>query len=108
MDKFNTFMHKKARFGWGDAIEGIGEGLGSIGPYLVGVPLVGGAAFGYLASKMSSPTDSDKEALQERVIDATVREQLALRQRQMQALKRKLIERKKQQQGAARGRDMFV
>ena len=78
-------------------------------PYLIGISLAGGSAVGYLTSKMSSPSDSDREALQQRVMDTEVREEVGMQQRKLQALKDKLKERAQQnQKGISRKRDMFV
>jgi hypothetical protein len=89
----------------GEVIEG---GVGVI-PYLIGVPLAGGAAVGYLASKMSSPSDSDREALQQRVVDTEVREEVGIQQRKLQAIKERMkAKRGENKKKISRKRDMFV
>lgn len=107
MSSIIQYLEKEAnlfRFGE-EVIEG---GVGVI-PYLIGVPLAGGAAVGYLASKMSSPSDSDREALQQRVVDTEVREEVGIQQRKLQAIKDRLkAKRKENKRKISRGRDMFV
>jgi len=109
MSKIIQHLQKEAKLGAGVALkEGIQAGFGVI-PSLIGLSLAGGAAVGYLASKMSSPSDSDREALQQRVMDTEVREEVGLQQRKLKALQAKLKERSQQnQKSISRKRDMFV
>jgi hypothetical protein len=106
MSKVIEHLRKEAAGGfWGEVAEG---GIGLI-PYLIGVPLAGGAAVGYLASKMSSPSDSDREALQQRVIDTEVREELGIQQRKLKAIKDRLkSKRAENKKKISRKRDMFI
>jgi hypothetical protein len=107
MSRIIEHLKKEASLGGfaGEIVEG---GVGVI-PYLIGVPLAGGAAVGYLASKMSSPTDSDTEALQQRVVDTEIREEVGIQQRKLQAIKDRLkAKRGKNKKKISRGRDMFV
>lgn len=110
MDQYKGFMRKEASsfFNIGDIAEGASQGAVGVIPYILGIPLAAGAATGYLTSKMTSPSDSDKEALQDRVMDVTVREELATRQRQLQATRQRVTERLQKQKEGARQRDMFV
>jgi hypothetical protein len=112
MSKFIDYMKKEAAAGLvANLVEETGENLVGIIPYLIGVPLIGGSAAGYLASRMSSPSDSDVQALQERVMDTKVREELGVQQRRLAALKQRLKEKKKADQERAklsRKRDPFV
>lgn len=105
MSKIIRHLRKEAFLG--RALEEGSENLVGLVPYLLGVPAAGGAAVGYLASKMSSPSDSDKTALQERVVDTKVREELGMRQRQLEVLKARL-KAKRAQPSVSRKRDMFV
>jgi len=117
MSKFITFLKKDASLrkravtGWAGLTDEMLENVVGLIPYAIGVPLAGGSAVGYLASKMSSPSDSDREALQERVMDVKVREELGLQQRKLETLKKRLKELKKAQKDTARKsrkRDPFV
>lgn len=109
MSKIVEYLRKDARIGLGDAAGEVIEGGVGLIPFLIGIPLAGGAATGYLASKMSSPSDSDREALQQRVMDTEVREEVGIQQRKLKALKAKLKERaQKNQKSLSRRRDMFV
>ena len=98
---------RKRAFGAARAVEEVSENALGLIPYLIGVPFAGGAAVGYLASKMSSPTDSDREALQEHVMDVKVREELGIQQRRLEGLKQRLRERKGMK-SISRKRDAFV
>ena len=106
MEKFKNYMlHKRA----GGLFEGMGEAFGAALPYVVAVPMAAGSAVGYVASKMSSPADSDVKALQARVLDTEVREKVALSKRRLEALKRKIAEKAELETPAeSRRRDMFV
>lgn len=93
----------------GVGLEEAAEGAIGVIPYLIGVPLAGGAAVGYLASKMTSPTDTDTKALQERVMDVSVREELGIQQRKLQSVRRRLAEKRKlNQRSISHKRDMFA
>lgn len=107
MSKIINHLIKEAS--WGGAVGEVVEGGVGVIPYLIGIPLAGGAAVGYLASKMSSPTDSDREALQQRVVDTEVREEVGIQQRKLQAIKDRLKnKRKENKRKISRKRDMFV
>jgi hypothetical protein len=105
MSKIINHLRKEA--GFGNLADAAGENLVGLIPYLIGVPLAGGAAVGYLASKMSSPTSSDKDAMQQQVMDTKVREELGVQQRKLEALKAKL-KAKRDQPNISRRRDMFA
>jgi len=107
MSRLIKHLRKKAS--WGGFLEEVVEGgIGAL-PYLIGVPLAGGAAVGYLASKMTSPSDSDREALQERVMDQEVREELGIRQRKLAVLRQRIKEMQaRNTPKISRQRDMFV
>jgi hypothetical protein len=110
MKKFNEYMlHKRASGIAGEATEGIFQGIAGLIPYVVVAPLAAGSAVGYLASRISSPSDSDVEALQKRVMDTEVREKLALSKRRLEALKRKMAAKAGTNDAAeTRRRDMFL
>jgi hypothetical protein len=109
MSKILEFLSKEAGSGWGGLGGELVEGGVGVIPYLFGIPLAGGAAVGYLASKMSSPGDSDREALQQRVIDTEVREEVGIQQRKLQALKARLKEQAmKNKKAISHKRDMFA
>jgi len=111
MKRFNEHMLAKTAGGsvGGEALEGILQGIAGVIPYAVIAPMAAGSATGYIASKMSSPTDSDIEALQKRVLDTEVREKLALSKRRLESLRRRLQERSGIDNAAeSRKRDMFV
>ena len=61
MTRFNKYMiYKKATDGAiGGAMEGGGQAIAALIPYIIGAPLAAGSAVGYLASRMTSPGDSD-------------------------------------------------
>ncbi len=109
MTRFNEYMIKKKA----DLAEGVAEGGGqavaALLPYVLGAPLAAGTAVGYLASRMSSPSDSDVKALQKRVMDTEIREKLALSKRRLEAMRKKMIEQQGEDTVAtSRKRDMFV
>jgi hypothetical protein len=108
MSKIIEYLKKEAV--GGGVMSEIAEGtIGAAPLLLLGLPLAGGSAVGYLASKMSSPTDSDREALQQRVIDAEVREEVGIQQRKLKAIKDRLkTKRQENKKKISRGRDMFV
>lgn len=109
MTRFNDFMiHKKASLLEGVA-EGGGAGIAALIPYIIGAPLAAGTAVGYMASRMSSPGDSDVKALQKRVMDTEVREKLALSKRRLEQLRKKVkADEGINIPGTTKQRDMFA
>lgn len=105
MSKFIEYMQKEAAAS--RIIEELAEGAVGLVPYLIAIPTAGGAAAGYLASKMTSPSDVDKDALQERVLDTKVREELGIQQRRLEALKKRIKD-NREKPNVSRKRDMFV
>jgi len=76
-------------------------------PMLVGVPLALGVASGALASKASSPQQSDVEAIQNNIMDTTVDAQLAQRRR-MIAIMQQLKAQNEEIRSRRRKRDAFL
>lgn len=108
MTRFNDYMlRKSASLGEGVA-EGAGQGIAALLPYILGAPLAAGSAVGYLASRMSSPGDSDIGALQKRVMDTEVREKLALSKRRLEEMRRRLAAREGDTAAISKKRDMFI
>lgn len=111
MKKFtNHMLHKTADpvGATGKALGGAIAGAGGLLPYAIGVPLVGGAIVGYLASKMTSPSDTDVEAIQQRVLEENVDTQLALSRRKLEAARRRIQGRIQGMKEEQFKRDMFV
>jgi len=112
MSRFTNHMLRKTAIepvgATGKAIGGALAGVGGLVPYAIGVPLVGGAIVGYLASRMTSPGDSDVEALQQRVLEQNVDTNLALSRRKLEAARRRIQGRIQGQKEEQFKRDMFV
>lgn len=109
MTRFNEYMiYKEASTGEGIA-EAAGQGIAALLPYILGAPLAAGTAVGYLASRMTSPGDSDIQALQKRVMDTDIREKLALSKRRLEDMRRRVQEDQQvDTMATSRQRDMFV
>jgi hypothetical protein len=111
MKKFNEHMLRKTAATEGLAgglAEAAGQGAAALIPYIVMAPMAAGSAVGYVASKLSSPSDSDVKALQASVIDDEVREKLALSKRRLEALRRRMEEDEENLEAEYGRRDMFV
>lgn len=93
--KLEDYMKKEAlsKEAWPDwstlGIAGTGGKKAlELASYLVGVPLLVGSGIGYVASKVTSPAETDVETLQQEALLTKLKAETGLRQRAMLARKR--------------------
>ena len=80
-EKFEAFMLNKESEGHG-VVPHLPDMTGLL-PYLaVGAPIAAGVGGGYLASRMTSPTEDDSKSLQKEMLLSKIEREIAKRQRE--------------------------